>query len=516
MVVTGRSFWRRCAVGIAAILFLAINFQLSRTGAAQNSTTSTPQSTSTTTTPKKTTRRTRPKPQPVKPVPLPPLDPVPIETGEQNALASFFRALANLESPAADALEPPVVHIIHFGDSHVASDYWAGAIREKLQARFGDAGPGFVLPGRPWQTIRYAEAKSLDGQGWRTDGLRPGENDGVVGLGGMSLESFRQASPASALASFSQFEILAATTPGTDCLQVQVDDVGFHDLASHVEPVIPGGPPPAPVSLVPEPSSRSLGGGAADPPDPPVSPAPVQRSKKRRKPVPAVPPYHPWPADSLLDLLQLRNSTPLAAGPHRVSIRSSCGGKARLLGMELYSGSKGIVYDTDGVNGARLTDVEKPLPALRKALLQQSHPALIIVSYGTNDIATPGFTASGYEESAFQILSKLKQDAGDASILVTGPTDRGSPRKVRRTYIQAAQAELQPALRRAALRAGCAYWDQQAAMGGPGAMTRWVRAGLAAYDYVHFSGLGYQKLAGMLYDQLMVEYGNFLKAQSSE
>jgi lysophospholipase L1-like esterase len=53
-------------------------------------------------------------------------------------------------------------------------------------------------------------------------------------------------------------------------------------------------------------------------------------------------------------------------------------------------------------------------------------------------------------------------------------------------------------------------------MGGPGAMTRWVRAGLAAYDYVHFSGLGYQKLAGMLYDQLMVEYGNFLKAQSSE
>ena len=83
---------------------------------------------------------------------------------------------------------------------------------------------------------------------------------------------------------------------------------------------------------------------------------------------------------------------------------------------------------------------------------------------------------------------------------MTGPTDRGSPRKRTRALIQAGQAALQPALRKAALRAGCAYWDQQAAMGGPGSMTRWVRAGLAAYDYVHF------------YDQLRVKYGEFHKA----
>ncbi len=266
MVVIGQSFWRWSAVGIGAILFLAINFQLSRTCAADDSTSPTTQETSETQPGKKTTRRTRPRP--VKPVPLSRLEPVPIEIGERNPLGTFLRALANLESPAADTPGPPVVRIIHFGDSHVASDYWAGEIREKLQARFGDAGPGFVLPGRPWPTIRYAEAKSLDGQGWRTDGLRLGENDGVVGLGGMSLESFREANPASALASFSQFEILAATSPASDCLQVQVDDVDFHDLTSHSEAVIPASPPPAPDSLVPEPSSNSLGGGAADPPIP--------------------------------------------------------------------------------------------------------------------------------------------------------------------------------------------------------------------------------------------------------
>jgi lysophospholipase L1-like esterase len=81
--------------------------------------------------------------------------------------------------------------------------------------------------------------------------------------------------------------------------------------------------------------------------------------------------------------------------------------------------------------------------------------------------------------------------------------------------IQAAQAALQPALRKAALRAGCAYWDQQAAMGGRGSMTRWVWAGLAKYDYQHFTSLGYKKLADMLYDQLMAGYGYFRKTEPS-
>jgi lysophospholipase L1-like esterase len=514
----GRSFWRGSVVGIAAILFLAVNLELSRKCAAFDTTSTTPQTSSATSKKKKTNRHARPKPKPQKPVPLTALEPVPIELGEsdQNPLETFFQALADLEAATPDATQPPVVHIIHYGDSHVASDYWAGVLREKLQARFGDAGPGFVLPGRPWPSIRYEEAKSLDGQGWRTDGFRYIENDGVVGLGGMSLESYREASPASALASFSQFQVFAATSPGSACLQVQIDDVDFPAITSQAEHIVPNVAPEAPSTLVPEPGSKSLGGGAGDPPVSSAPATPKKRGKKRRKLVPVGPPFKPWPTDSPLDLLELSSTGSLAAGPHRISILSSCGSQARVLGVELYSGTKGILYDTDGVNGARLADLEKPLPALRKALLKQASPTLIIVSYGTNDIATKGFTASDYEERAFHILSKLKEDAGDASILVTGPTDRGSPRKKTRAIIQAGQAELQPALRKAALRAGCAYWDEQAAMGGPGSMTRWVRAGLANYDYVHFSGLGYQKLANMLYDQLMAEYGKFQKADPSK
>ena len=336
------------------------------------------------------------------------------------------------------------------------------------------------------------------------------ERDGVVGLGGMSLESYRELSPASAAASFSQFQIFAATNSGASCLKVQVDDADVPKLDSQVEQIVATVPPPAPKDQVPapddripEPSPQALGGGAAAPPAPIAAPSPppplarVKKTRKRRKsrPVPQGPPFTPWPAGSPLDLVELSNSTPLAVGLHQVSVRSSCGPQARLLGVELYNGRRGVVYDTDGVNGARLEDLEKPLPALRTALLKQAQPALIIVSYGTNDIGMRGFSSSEYEERAFQILTKLKQDAGNASILVTGPTDRGSPRRRTRAMIQAGQTALQPAIRKAALRAGCAYWDQQAAMGGSGAMARWVRAGLGQYDYVHFTASGYQKLA---------------------
>ena len=47
-------------------------------------------------------------------------------------------------------------------------------------------------------------------------------------------------------------------------------------------------------------------------------------------------------------------------------------------------------------------------------------------------------------------------------------------------------------------------------------MTPWVRAGLGNYDYVHFTGSGYQKLADMLYDQLMVEYQNLVRTSTPQ
>src|SRR5215471_7211218 len=54
------------------------------------------------------------------------------------ALVPAFEQLlqANSEGGAA-------VHVLHFGDSHTATDDLTGTIRQLLQERFGDGGSGF-------------------------------------------------------------------------------------------------------------------------------------------------------------------------------------------------------------------------------------------------------------------------------------------------------------------------------------------------------------------------------------
>ena len=59
------------------------------------------------------------------------------------------------------------------------------------------------------------------------------------------------------------------------------------------------------------------------------------------------------------------------------------------------------------------------------------------------------------------------------------------------------------ALREAAERTGCAFWDAKAAMGGEGSMKKWEAAHLAQKDLVHLTGPGYAKLADLLFRRLM-------------
>ena len=61
-------------------------------------------------------------------------------------LAPFFQALEDVK--AGKRARP--VHIIQLGDSHTAADHITGALRARLQARFGEGGRGALPPGRPF------------------------------------------------------------------------------------------------------------------------------------------------------------------------------------------------------------------------------------------------------------------------------------------------------------------------------------------------------------------------------
>lgn len=112
-----------------------------------------------------------------------------MDLGIQNpaALIPFFERIHR----AQESSTPESLRVLHFGDSHTASDDWPGAIRGFLQAKFGEGGPGFVQAGHPFEGFRRYDAKGSESRLWRAEGLLSREGDGLYGLGGVRQSTAR-------------------------------------------------------------------------------------------------------------------------------------------------------------------------------------------------------------------------------------------------------------------------------------------------------------------------------------
>jgi hypothetical protein len=107
-----------------------------------------------------------------------------------------------------------------------------------------------------------------------------------------------------------------------------------------------------------------------------------------------------------------------------------------------------------------------------------------------------------YRALVGESLGRLRRAAPESSCLVLGPIDRRW-----RTTDGAWPGSLEQVIQRqrqAAADAGCAFWDQRAAMGGAGSMATWMvpRPRWTQKDGVHLSGRGYDALAGALIEAL--------------
>lgn len=393
-----------------------------------------------------------------------------------DALAPFLTSLDSLKAP-----EPGrVVRILQFGDSHTAADYWSGRMRRRLQDRFGDGGPGWLLPGRPWRGYPHAGVRILNGQAWPAQSLRSADCDGWVGLPGASVlpvagEDFR------VQAAFGAFRV-ALLGPGGGTVSARLETPGSGQI---------------PVSLEPPPLLEASESGAVPAPlPPPAGAAPTG-------PALAVP-------RTAAEVLQEGRSLEIfglidqpSAQPRELSLTLPPG--ASLLGVELLSGRPGIVYDELGLNGAEITDLERWNPALRRALLVRAAPDLIVLAYGTNDEGMALSAQAGYEQRLRTLLFTLRQEAG-APILLVGPLDRVGKRKRQRAALASGANWIIKAMTQACLESGCAFWDARRAMGGYGAILKWRRAGLAQKDQVHLNGAGYQRLGDLMADALLATY----------
>ncbi len=117
------------------------------------------------------------------------------------------------------------LHILQYGDSHTASDDWVNQLRQDFQAKFGAGGPGYTLPGHPFLGYRRFDSHGSNSRGWYTGGIVTRKDDGIDGLGGISLTAQSAGETVTLTVECEQLELHYLRQPGGGQLAFSVDGI---------------------------------------------------------------------------------------------------------------------------------------------------------------------------------------------------------------------------------------------------------------------------------------------------
>ena len=365
------------------------------------------------------------------------------------ALKRFFESLARLEEGRAH----DDVRVVQFGDSHTAADFETGPIRRALQTRFGDGGRGFVGIGHVYphyvqEGLRVGSTKDFPSERGRyVKGKFVG--DGLYGLGGASIATSQHGARAWAelTAKATKIELSYLEQPHGGSFDVLVDGAKI----AHV-----------------------------------TTAGPAVRSGFQ--------------------------SFDVAEAGHHVEVRAAGDGDVRLYGMTLDRPQVGLTLDALGINGARVTTALQWNEAHLAEQLRHRAPDLVVLAYGTNE-AGDDTTPATYERQLVDLLGRIARAVPTAACLIMGPPDRAA-----RAHTPEHTWSTMPKLlevietqQRVARAAGCAYYNQLAAMGGEGSIVAWANEpnSRAQKDHVHLTRDGYAFLANTFAADVIRAYGTW-------
>lgn len=373
----------------------------------------------------------------------------PIEDPSGVALDPFFAALRRTEKGEAGAM----TRVLHLGDSSIGLDGLPHALRRRMQSRFGDGGAGFVFLGR--KSPNYDNrAVHLSSSNWSVCYIAYGcDKTGHYGYGGHVFRAdagartqIKTRTKGQHGRTASRIELWYSTDPRGGTLKLRVDG------EEHV----------------------------------------VETK-----------------GDTLADEWHELRVTP---GPHRVDIRSTGNGRPRAYGVVLETDGPGVVWDTVSMIGAFTKRLLKFDETHVAAQIAHRNPDLLVFGFGGNDLRRFSADTVTHEEFVGEfrsVLQRLRKGKPGLSCLVVSIVDhaRAGPYPVRGPH----NVAMVKAQREAAFAEGCAFFDAVAAMGGPGGIRAWRKTSppLSDPDLQHLSMFGRDKMAGFIFDGLMVRYDAF-------
>jgi lysophospholipase L1-like esterase len=358
-------------------------------------------------------------------------------------LDQFYAALWRTERKEAGA----VTRVTHYGDSPTTADLITGDIRAQLQARFGDAGHGFILLAKPWAWYQH-RGVSLSGAGWQIAPATHFEiKDGFFGLGGVSF-----------------------TAGASARTRIRLDDPGQSRFELYYLQQPGGGT----VTVTTKGATRDTARDTAKDTTPETTQATTQATTVTEIPTAS---DAKSPGFALFTV---------AGGASELELRTE--GQVRLFGLTAEKPGPGVVYDSLGLNGASITVLSHTFNQQHWAAeLRQRNPNLVVINYGTNEADFPEFVDKHYEKELREAIRRVRAALPGASILVMSPMDRGHLTGPGEIETMATIPRIVATQRRVAQDTGCGFFDTFAAMGGSGTMARWYASQprLVSADFIH-------------------------------
>jgi len=380
----------------------------------------------------------------VRPPHPPTFVPITLEDRSGIALERFYDALREAEARRGQA------RILIYGASHTAADVYPDALRQRLQARFGDGGTGFVMPAKPQKYYSIPGIRFETSVGWSGTHVKTSTTDGGhYGLAGQYLEpsskrarSVFTTRPHGDLPGYaSELELFYWKQPGGGRFKISIDG-----KATEISTAGKAGP-----------------------------------AYKRW----SVPDEH-----------------------HRIELTARSESPIRIFGMSLERNNPGVVIDTLGIPGARATTQLLWDDALQREHMQRRKPNLVILAYGTNESGDDDHAIDDYAARLRKVITRMRLAIPDASCLLIGPSDRPVRLEDGQYVERPRTAEVVATQREVAFEFGCAFFDVVKLMGGPLGMLDWCdgEPPYGASDHVHFTNRGYQVMGNVLHDALMERY----------
>lgn len=363
-----------------------------------------------------------------------------IDFGDPNA-ASLWQQFRDLE---AGKLRQPL-RLMQIGDSHTAGDYFTGQLRERLQARYGNAGPGWIPPGNI--TNQRSAAYRLTSKGsWQLFDSKIPTQNGIFPLGGLF-----NVSQTNAKAEFT------AKKP------------------------IPGGRWLMHVWLQgKQPWRLRLSDGSQ-----------IHLAPKRDK-------FTPWSLLSVETQADAIASFSLEGPAH-----------AAIGGLYLDRDAIGVSLDAMGINGAKGNVIGRWDSQTLRKQMHWRNPKLIILAYGTNEAFDIKFDPIEFAQILKANIRSLRYLSPGAAIMIVGAPSSGknsAPNLIGQCPNGLAKGlpQVLSIQKRIAEEEKTLYWDWAGLMGGLCGASRWAKLStpLMGKDLIHLSKEGYESSADALFGAL--------------